>query len=129
MYDYFHRKLLKRGFAMVDETRVQVLNEEGRKAQSFMWLFRSGEVGFRYSSCMAIPRPGAAARQRNFWTATAGIWKPTVIRGTTACQGLNGVPAGPISAGTLSIPFREESSMITAILQYRVSSTTTVCLP
>ena len=47
MYDYFHRELLKRGFAMADETRVQVLNEEGRRAQtqSFMWLFRSGEDG------------------------------------------------------------------------------------
>ena len=30
MYDYFHRELLKRGFAMADGTRVQVLNEEGR---------------------------------------------------------------------------------------------------
>ena len=30
MYDYFHRNLLKRGFAMADGTRVQVLNEEGR---------------------------------------------------------------------------------------------------
>lgn len=30
MYDYFHRELLKRSFAMADETRVQVLNEEGR---------------------------------------------------------------------------------------------------
>lgn len=40
MYDYFHRELLKRGFAMADETRVEVLNEEGRKAQSqsYMWL-------------------------------------------------------------------------------------------
>ena len=28
MYDYFHRELLKRSFAMADETRVQVLNEE-----------------------------------------------------------------------------------------------------
>ena len=47
MYDYFHRELLKRHFAMADETRVQVLNEEGRRAQthSFMWLFRSGEDG------------------------------------------------------------------------------------
>lgn len=38
MYDYFHRELLKRSFAMADETRVQVLNEEGRRAQtqSFM---------------------------------------------------------------------------------------------
>lgn len=47
MYDYFHRELLKRSFAMADETRVHVLNEEGRRAQtrSFMWLFRSGEDG------------------------------------------------------------------------------------
>lgn len=45
MYDYFHRELLKRSFAMADETRVQVLKEEERRAQtqSFMWLFRSGE--------------------------------------------------------------------------------------
>ena len=47
MYDYFHRELLKRSFAMADETRIQVLKEEGRRAQtqSFMWLFRSGEDG------------------------------------------------------------------------------------
>ena len=47
MYDYFHRELLKRSFAMADETRVQVLKEEGRRAQtqSFMWLFRTGEDG------------------------------------------------------------------------------------
>lgn len=47
VYDYFHRELLKRSFAMADETRVQVLNEPDRRAesQSFMWLFRSGEDG------------------------------------------------------------------------------------
>ncbi len=47
MYDYFHRELLKRRFAMADETRVQILKEEERRAQtqSFMWLFRSGEDG------------------------------------------------------------------------------------
>ncbi len=47
MYDFFHRKLLTRGFAMSDETPVQVLNEPGRRAQtkSYMWLFRSGEDG------------------------------------------------------------------------------------
>lgn len=47
VYDYFHRELLKRSFAMADETRVQVLNEPERRAesQSFMWLFRSGEDG------------------------------------------------------------------------------------
>ena len=47
MYDNFQRELLKHSFAMVDETRVQVLREEVCKAriQSFMWLFRSGEDG------------------------------------------------------------------------------------
>ena len=45
LYEYFHRELLKREFLMADETRIQVLNEPGRKAesQSFMWVFRSGE--------------------------------------------------------------------------------------
>lgn len=47
MYEYFHRKLLARNFAMADETPLQVLHEEGRRAQtkSYMWLFRSGEDG------------------------------------------------------------------------------------
>lgn len=47
LYDYFHRELLKRGFLMADETRVQVLKEPGREAEtdSYMWLFRSGEDG------------------------------------------------------------------------------------
>ena len=47
LYDYFHRQLLQRGFLMADETRVQVLKEPGRSAesQSFMWLFRTGEDG------------------------------------------------------------------------------------
>lgn len=47
LYDYFHRELLKRRFLMADETRVQVLKEPGRKAEtdSYMWLFRTGEDG------------------------------------------------------------------------------------
>ena len=47
MYDYFHRELLKRRFLMMDETPVQVLKEEGRKAQSksYFWLIRTGEDG------------------------------------------------------------------------------------
>ena len=46
-YDYLHRELLKRKFLMADETRIQVLHEKERKAEtdSFMWLFRSGEDG------------------------------------------------------------------------------------
>lgn len=47
MYDYLHRELLKRQFLMADETRLQVLKEPDRRAQtqSFMWLVRSGEDG------------------------------------------------------------------------------------
>ena len=47
LYDYFHRELVKRQFLMADETRVQVLKEAGRNAEtdSYMWLFRTGEDG------------------------------------------------------------------------------------
>ena len=47
IYEYFHRQLVKRNFLMADETRVQVLKEPGRNAEteSFMWLYRSGEDG------------------------------------------------------------------------------------
>ena len=89
--------LLKRSFAMADETRVQVLNEEGRRAQtqSFMWLFpkRRG-TGFRRSSCMAIPRPGAAAMRESSWKATADTWKQMDIRDTTISQGSDAALVG-----------------------------------
>lgn len=47
VYDYFHRELLKRRFLMMDETPIQVLKEEGRRAQSksYFWLIRTGEDG------------------------------------------------------------------------------------
>lgn len=47
LYGYFRRELLKREFLMADETRVQVLKEPERRAQSqsYMWLVRSGEDG------------------------------------------------------------------------------------
>ena len=47
LYNYFHRLLLSRRFLCADETPIQVLKEEGRKAQtkSYIWLFRTGEDG------------------------------------------------------------------------------------
>lgn len=47
VYGFFHRGLLKRGFLMADETRIQVLKEPERRAQSqsYMWLVKSGEDG------------------------------------------------------------------------------------
>ena len=47
MYDFFHRKLLYRRFLMMDETPVQVLKEDDRRAQtkSYFWVIRTGEDG------------------------------------------------------------------------------------
>lgn len=47
MYDYFHQKLLYRRFLMMDETPVQVLKEDERRAQtkSYFWVIRTGEDG------------------------------------------------------------------------------------
>lgn len=61
LYDFFHKELILRDFAMADETRCQVLKEPGREAEtdSFMWLFRSGEDGlppiilFKYTETRA----------------------------------------------------------------------------
>ena len=46
-YEYFHRCLVKRKYLMADETRIQVLKEPGRAAEtdSYMWLYRTGEDG------------------------------------------------------------------------------------
>ena len=59
LYDYFHRELIKREFLMADETKVQVLKEPGRNAEtdSFMWLFR-------LSSCINTHRPGRDSTRR-----------------------------------------------------------------
>ena len=42
---HFEKELVKRRFLAADETPIQVLNEEGRRAQSksYIWLFRSGD--------------------------------------------------------------------------------------
>lgn len=47
VYNYLHRLLKQRQFAMADETPVQVLHEKDRRAEtkSYMWVFLSGEDG------------------------------------------------------------------------------------
>ncbi|MCG8402554.1 MAG: IS66 family transposase [Firmicutes bacterium] len=46
LYDELKNFLLSCKVIQADETRIQVLNEEGRKAtdQSWMWVYRSGEM-------------------------------------------------------------------------------------
>lgn len=61
MCDMFQRKLVAGRYAMADETPLQVLKEDGRRAEtkSYMWVFRTGEfdeqhiVLFHYSKTRA----------------------------------------------------------------------------
>jgi Transposase IS66 family. len=66
LYDYFHRELIKREFLMADATKVQVLKELGRNAEtdSFMWLFRSGEDGLAPIILYKYTQPGPDSTQR-----------------------------------------------------------------
>ena len=125
MYDYFHRELLKRSFAMADETRGQVLNEEGRRAQtqSFMWLFRSGEDGLPAIILYGYSPTRSGSHAGSSWKATADTWKRMDIRDTTISQGSDAAPVGHISTDTLSTLFPKAGSMITARWQYRESGT------
>ena len=88
MYDYFHRELLKRSFAMADETRIQVLKEEDRRAQtqSFMWLFRSGEDGLPPIILYGYSPTRSGNHAREFLNGFHGYLE------TDGYQGYNGLP-------------------------------------
>ena len=88
MYDYFHRELLKRSFAMADETRIQVLKEEDRRAQtqSFMWLFRSGEDGLPAIILYGYSPTRSGSHAREFLKGYHGYLE------TDGYQGYNGLP-------------------------------------
>ncbi len=88
MYDYFHRKLLERNFAMADETRIQVLNEPDRKAEtdSFMWLFRSGEDGLLTIIFYGYSPTRAGQNAADFLSGFQGYLE------TDGYQGYNKVP-------------------------------------
>ena len=88
MYDYFHRELLKRSFAMADETRVQVLKEEERQAQtqSFMWLFRSGEDGLPAIILYGYSPTRSGSHARAFLEGYSGYLE------TDGYQGYNNLP-------------------------------------
>lgn len=130
MYDYFHRKLLKRGFAMADETRVQVLNEEGRKAQSqsFMWLFRSGEAGLPVLILYGYSPTRSGSQAKEFLDGYSGYLETDGYQGYNSLPGIKRCSCRALIRRYF-IDAVPKSSMITASLQYRVSSTATVCLP
>lgn len=88
LYDYFRRELLKRHFAMADETRIQVLHEEDRKAQtqSFMWLFRSGEDGLPAIILYGYSPTRGGSHAKEFLKGFHGYLE------TDGYQGYNGLP-------------------------------------
>lgn len=88
MYDFFHQELIKRNFLMADETRVQVLNEPGRRAEtdSFMWLFRTGEDGLPAVILYGYSPTRAGYNAANFLSGFTGYLE------TDGYQGYNKVP-------------------------------------
>ena len=90
MYDYFHRELLKRSFAMADETRVQVLKEEGRRAQtqSFMWLFRSGEDGLAEIILYGCSPTRSGSHAKEFLEGYSGYLETDGYQGYNSLSGI-----------------------------------------
>lgn len=91
MYNYFHRELLKRQFLMMDETPVQVLKEDGRKAEtkSYFWLIRTGEDGLNPIILYNYTPTRAGENARQFLKGIA----PGFFLMTDGFQGYNKVKA------------------------------------
>ena len=125
LYDYFHRQLLLREFLMADETRVQVLKEPGRSAesQSFMWLYRTGEDGLPVILLYGYTPTRSGDNAADFLDGFQGYLETDGYQGYNKAS--NGAPAGHISADTLWMRSRKESSWITTSRQYRECITAT----
>nr|WP_300842502.1 IS66 family transposase [uncultured Acetatifactor sp.] len=88
LYGYFHRELIKRQFLMADETRIQVLKEPERNAEteSFMWLFRTGEDGLPPIILYRYTQTRAGFHAADFLKGFKGYLE------TDCYQGYNGLP-------------------------------------
>ena len=90
MYDYFHCELLKRSFAMADETRVQMLKEEGCRAQpqSFMCLSRSGEDGLSVIILYGYSPTRSGSHAKEFLEGYSGYLETDGYQGYNNLQGI-----------------------------------------
>ncbi len=90
LYNYWHRELLKRRFAMADETRVQVLDEPDRRpeTQSFMWVFLSGEDGLNPIRLFGYTQTRAAITQLNFLNGYQGYLETDGYQGYNKVRGV-----------------------------------------
>ena len=124
VYHYLHRLLLKRQFAMADETRIQVLNAGQRPSRS-CGCSAVGKTDFRLSSCTGTPLQEAVITLQNSCRDFRDTWKPMGIRATIKFPGSGDVPAGHIYGDTLSTRFPKGNSLTTASRPYRAYSTAT----
>ena len=130
LYEYCHRLLVQRNFAMADETPVQVLKEEGREAaaKSYMWLFRSGEDGmpeiilYHY----APTRSGDTAIE--FLKDFHGYLMVDGYTGYNKVKDIRRCCCFAHIRDISSMRSPKGNSVISAFLQCRVSNTATSCL-
>jgi transposase len=110
--------LKKRDIAHADETTLQVLNEEGRAAQStsYMWLYRSGRDGppivlFEYQPTRAAEHPRAFLKGFSGYLHVDGYAGYEGLPGVTLCgcwsharrkfvEAINVLPAPARKAGS-----------------------------
>lgn len=95
MYEYFHRQLLQRQFLMMDETPMQVLKEDGRRAQtkSYFWVVRTGEDGlnpiilYNYTPTRAGANAKAFLKgiEPGFYLMVDGYQGYNVVKDTRRC--------------------------------------------
>ena len=106
---------------MADETRIQVLKEPERNPEtdSFMWLFRSGEDGLPPIVLYHYTETRARYNAVDFLDGFSDGYLETAIIISLVS---GAAPAGRIQEDTSLMRFQKESSMITAIRQYRESS-------
>ena len=90
VYNYCHRQLLEREFLMADETRVQVLKEPNRKAEtdSFMWLFRTGEDGLPPIILYLYSQTRAGTNAQTFLEGFRGYLMTDAYSGYNKVQGV-----------------------------------------
>ncbi len=115
---------------MADETRVQVLKEEGcrTQTQSFIWLFRSGEDGLPAIILYGYSPTKGADHAREFLKGFHGYLE---TNGYQCYNGLSDIKRCSCWAHIRryfidAVP--KVNSMITAIRPFRESSIATACL-
>lgn len=114
-----------RKYLMADETRIQVLKEPERNPEtdSFMWLFRSGEDGLPPIVLYHYTETRARYNAVDFLDGFSdGYLETDGYQGYNNLPGIRRCSCWAHTRRYFLMWFQKESSMITAIRQYRESS-------